>query len=411
MVIPIAGYLAICHSVNAAPLSPFQGGASATSYEYDRYYAQESAGLSSDSSAAPTDETGASRDTAGEKDGCGERSCCSAAAADATTPEMFHLFECCSSKRMRLNIGGWTAKALPGIRRIPSTGLTDLSPGLIRRISINSTNNGFTLNDRPIRAAMGGTLADVWTSITARTARFDTEAGLENRVNTPNNPYMALALQQFYGELAYNRLKIKFGHFLSPVGYFVVPTPNNFFNTLPYTFQYGEPFTHTGMLATWTANDHWVLGGGLIRGWDNWSSANPNLGSLATATWTGEKKDTLSWVWVQSHEPNSVSGGRRHRREVVSTRPGSCKLWSIPALSPTNGRGLYKATWVCKRGGRRTRRLGQDGTLVRLEPILVLQGQRFMDLGRQLRMVSRRGRIPRRQPDAVGVQSQLQLVG
>ena len=46
----------------------------------------------------------------------------------------------------------------------------------------------------------------------------------------------------------YNDWKIKLGHFYTPIGYEVVPANGNFFYTHAYTMQYGEPFTHTGVL-------------------------------------------------------------------------------------------------------------------------------------------------------------------
>ena len=114
-----------------------------------------------------------------------------------------------------------------------------------------------------------------------------------------------------------------------------MPTINNFFNTLPYTFQYGEPFTRTGMLSTWTANEHWTLGGGFTRGWDNFSDANPHLGSLTTATWTGDNKDSFAWVWVQSHEPDANSGGVTPPAPAVASIPRvTCTRWFTPNRLP-----------------------------------------------------------------------------
>ncbi|MGH8685441.1 MAG: outer membrane beta-barrel protein, partial [Nitrosospira sp.] len=58
-----------------------------------------------------------------------------------------------------------------------------------------------------------------------------------------------IALPQAYVE-AYvpvgNGLNLKAGHFYSPTGYETVPAPDNFFYSHAYTFNNGEPFTHTG---------------------------------------------------------------------------------------------------------------------------------------------------------------------
>ena len=78
----------------------------------------------------------------------------------------------------------------------------------------------------------------------------------------------------------------------------------NFFNTLPYTYQYGEPFTHTGSIATYQVNDDLSVGAGLIRGWDNFDNTNPNLGAIATVNKTIDDKSSVAYVGVYSQEQN-----------------------------------------------------------------------------------------------------------
>ena len=84
--------------------------------------------------------------------------------------------------------------------------------------------------------------------------RFNTAAGLETRgyfqiaEDRARSGSTARPSPQFYVEVAYNDLKVKVGHWYAPVGYEVVPTTGNFFPSLPYTFQYGEPFTMTGVI-------------------------------------------------------------------------------------------------------------------------------------------------------------------
>lgn len=57
--------------------------------------------------------------------------------------------------------------------------------------------------------------------------------------------------------------------------------------------QYGEPFTHTGVLATWNPNDQLSIIGGITNGWDNWdvglptNQANPFPGSTSNASFLG----------------------------------------------------------------------------------------------------------------------------
>ena len=113
-------------------------------------------------------------------------------------------------------------------------------------------------------------------------------------------------------------LGVKIGHFYTPVGYEVVTSPDNFFVTKPYTFQYGEPFTHTGILGTYTFSPNWsaqagALTGSSTGGWDG--SFNRNLATwsgIATGTWTSDDAGTSLFVsgtaGPQSDNNNSFWG-------------------------------------------------------------------------------------------------------
>ncbi|HEY2841666.1 MAG TPA: outer membrane beta-barrel protein, partial [Pirellulales bacterium] len=190
---------------------------------------------------------------------------------------MCHLFECCWTKQRGIFIGGWTTQSYTWNPGRPA----DRFNG---PVTMTDRSNDYQLNqqylylDRPTftdgEGLDVGGRADM---LFGTDARFTTTEGLENGVNRNNNSFYQLAFPQFYGEVAYNNLKVRMGHFYSPTGYFSVPTVNNFFNSLPYTFQYGEPFTQFGLLATWTANQHWTIGAGFNRGWDNMTGGNPNL--------------------------------------------------------------------------------------------------------------------------------------
>ncbi len=159
--------------------------------------------------------------------------------------------------------------------------------------------------------------------------RWDTSAGFETHWG--NGAFYGLAVPQLYGQVAYNNLDIKVGRFFSPVGYYVIGTANNFFPVLPYTFQYGEPFTHTGALASYKYSDSLVLGGGVTHGWDSSdNTGNPHAGGLLTATWTIDDQRTFAYVGVFGPEPNfsgvnpsSVNGvgyTNRYLQTAVYTR-------------------------------------------------------------------------------------------
>jgi hypothetical protein len=114
-----------------------------------------------------------------------------------------------------------------------------------------------------------------------------------------------LAIPQMYAEFfapVGKGLTVKAGHFYTIIGYEVVTTPDNFFTTLPYTFQYGEPFTHTGVLATQKITDKVLFNGGVVRGWDSWNDNNNALSFLGGVTWTPTSKTNVTLNCIMGPE-------------------------------------------------------------------------------------------------------------
>ncbi len=184
-------------------------------------------------------------------------------------------------------------------------------------------------------------------------SRFTTSANWEDRfgVNVNQSPFYNVAWTQLYMEAAYNDLKVKVGKFYSPVGFYVVGTYNNFFNTLPYTFQYGEPFTHTGALAQYQITDDINIGAGFTRGWDNSGAFNPNLGYLGTFTWNNlaKKGDSLAIVHVWSNEPSNTAADPAAPGGAVNPQAGYAPLFTNRFLQtlvysrPINDKTTYVA--------------------------------------------------------------------
>ncbi|MDN5872619.1 MAG: porin, partial [Nitrococcus sp.] len=76
------------------------------------------------------------------------------------------------------------------------------------------------------------------------------------------------AVPQAFVELAYGDWSVKAGHFFTLIGYESVPALNNFFFSHSFTFNFNEPFTHTGVLGAYKATDTLTLYGGWTAGWD-----------------------------------------------------------------------------------------------------------------------------------------------
>ena len=105
------------------------------------------------------------------------------------------------------------------------------------------------------------------------------------------------AIPQAYFELAINDLTIKGGHFYTIIGWEVVQAPDNFFYTHAYTMYYGEPFTHTGLLASYKLNDKVTVHGGWTDGWDDgWTNPNGASTFLGGVNLSLTDKASLNWA-------------------------------------------------------------------------------------------------------------------
>jgi len=133
--------------------------------------------------------------------------------------------------------------------------------------------------------------------------RWNTSGGFET--NFGNGSTYGLAVPALYAEMGRNGWNIKIGRMMSPVGYYVIGTANNFFPVLPYTFQYGEPFTHTGVHVNKKINDNLTVGGAVHHGWDNSdNTGNPHAGVLGNVMWTIDDQRSLTWVGIAGPEAN-----------------------------------------------------------------------------------------------------------
>ncbi len=91
-------------------------------------------------------------------------------------------------------------------------------------------------------------------------ARFTQALGLDDRaISDADSRFYKLAIPQMYASFGWNDLTVNIGHFYTIIGYETVMSPQNFFVTQSFLMQYGEPFTHTGVQATYKANDNWTL--------------------------------------------------------------------------------------------------------------------------------------------------------
>jgi hypothetical protein len=95
------------------------------------------------------------------------------------------------------------------------------------------------------------------------------------------------AIPQLYLEVAKGDFSVKIGHFYTLIGFEVVTAPDNFFFSHAITMYNSEPFTHTGVLASYAASDNTTLYGGWTAGWDTgfdqFDGGSNFLGGISTS--------------------------------------------------------------------------------------------------------------------------------
>ena len=85
--------------------------------------------------------------------------------------------------------------------------------------------------------------------------------------------FYQMALPQFYLDATLAGWTVRMGKFFTILGYEGPAAPDNFFYSHAYTMQYGEPFTHTGMLVS-RRFGQWLVNGGFHRGNDQFDDTD-----------------------------------------------------------------------------------------------------------------------------------------
>lgn len=167
---------------------------------------------------------------------------------------------------------------------------------------------------------------------------FTTAAGLDGttfgnfpRWNTTQSFLYGYSMPQLYAETDYNDFRIKWGHFYTILGYETIPAVGNFFYTHSYALQYGQPFTHTGALASRSVNDNWTWNAGVVSGWNQFDlrGGAQFLGGL---TYVDQGYGSLAFAVVSGNESN----------------------FNAPNIGPTSNRTMYSLVWTRNLNSRLT---------------------------------------------------------
>lgn len=307
--------LAIAIAIAGLPCSSLvyaQGGAygqrsapvNQTAFEYSDYYADEEEAAPA---PAPSDVPSGSCcapacDSCGGCDTCD--SCCDpcdSCYSDCCSDEPWTLFDCECLDCHGITIGGWIAQSFAWNPDDPANRFNGPVTFLDRSNEYQMNQLYLTLAKDADTGGCGFAAGGRIDLLYGTDWRFTPALGLELNTDGTRNwnqdhRFYGLAMPQAYAEFAYNDLSVKVGHFYTIIGYEVVTAPDNFFATHAYTMQYGEPFTHTGALATYALSDNVSVMGGITRGWDNWEDTNDDLDFLGGVTLSNDNGGSVAFA-------------------------------------------------------------------------------------------------------------------
>ncbi len=140
--------------------------------------------------------------------------------------------------------------------------------------------------------------------------QFNYMQGLFNGAFRPHT-FAGYDLSQLYGEvhlpiLTKGGLDVKGGLFYSLTGYEQVPATARPMLSVPYMFNYGQPFRHVGVITTLHLTDRLNLYNGAINGWDRWINQNYIWGYTGGFNWTSKSGKTnvvFTCVWGPNQFP------------------------------------------------------------------------------------------------------------
>lgn len=213
----------------------------------------------------------------------------------------FNINEAAFLKDLGIDVGGWVSTGVAGNPDSPESRTNG-------PVTFNNRANEFNMHelygyierDVDTEAAKWdfGFRADIIYGIDAF---YTTQANFDNKLITDGSSRLyKLAFPQAYATIFApigNGLTTKIGHFYTIIGNEVVTAPDNFFFSHAYTMQYGEPFTHTGMISSYPVNKNISLTGGVVSGWDSFFQEPPNFLGGATFN-TDDEKTSLAFSMI-----------------------------------------------------------------------------------------------------------------
>lgn len=208
--------------------------------------------------------------------GCTTPGCTSApcdCAMECPEPEEpWRLFSHCNENCHGINFRGWVNGGIMGNSDSPNSRFNG-PVTFYDRAGEGQLSQVYFVAEKALDTACGCDWGFRVDALYGSDYRFNISRGLSAEDNFTgrwnSSRFYGFDIPQAYVEVGYEDWSVKVGHFYTIIGYEVVTAPDNFFMTHAYTMQYGEPFTHTGILVTKKVNDQLSLMGGITNGWDN----------------------------------------------------------------------------------------------------------------------------------------------
>jgi hypothetical protein len=252
--------------------------------------------------------------------------------------EPWRLFGCCPPlKNNRLSVRGWVSGGYTANFEDPASRFN--GPVTFNDRDEAQLNQTYLILERTLDTDcygwdVGGRVDLLYGSDYRFTLARGLDAEDDFTARWNNGRFYGLAMPQAYLEMGVDQFSVKVGHFYTIVGYEVVPAPDNFFYSHAYTMQYGEPFTHTGALSTWTPNEQLSVAAGLTYGWDNFEDVYNDVSFLGGVTFTASDGNSkLALALHQGDEEQTFAAvtpnDERWIYSMVYSRSLTDRLWWV----------------------------------------------------------------------------------
>ena len=121
-------------------------------------------------------------------------------------------------------------------------------------------------------------------------------------------------------------LQLDFGKFVTPHGFEVIETKDDYNYSRGLLFSYAIPYYHFGMRAKYTFNDKYSLTGYFVNGWNNVIDNNSGKTYGVTFGWTPSKRISIVQSYMAGPEQNNLNSNWRHLLDTVVSYSATKRL-------------------------------------------------------------------------------------